>query len=79
MRGLVSIRITSSANKLLYGGLWLNVNPEKRSWEQIDSAKGSIMRLNIDGDRGHPWQVPLVIGKDLEITPDVKTCADGVK
>lgn len=45
----------------------------------MDSASGSITRLKIDGERGQPWRVPLVIGKCLERRPDVRTLADGLE
>lgn len=35
--------------------------PVMEVFEQIVSASGSIMRLNIEGDKGQPCLVPFVI------------------
>lgn len=41
------------------------------------SPKGSLRRLNIEGDRGHPSHVALVMGKDQDKIFDMYTCAHG--
>lgn len=43
-----------------------NRKPEISVWKRKLSANGSIIRLNIVGDKGQPCLVPLDIKKDLE-------------
>lgn len=43
------------------------------------SARGSIKRANINGDRGHPCLVPFVIENVREKKPEVKTLAEGLE
>lgn len=41
------------------------------------SARGSIIRLNIVGERGQPCRLPLEILNVFDRNPEVCTCADG--
>lgn len=75
--GLVSIKITSSAKRLttclrpFIGNPWISGFCLKLE------ARGSISKLNISGDNGHPCRVPFVIPKGFESIPEVYTLADG--
>lgn len=40
------------------------------------AERSSITRVNINGDRGHPCLMPLVIEKELEVRPEVQSLAD---
>lgn len=40
------------------------------------STSGSIIRLKIEGDSGHPWWVPYDLLNGLERRPEVWTWAE---
>lgn len=75
---LVNIKITSSANRLILWSCVLMGNLDIWVFILICSAKGSISRLKIRGDRGHPCLVSLVIWKGEERILGVYTRTDGV-
>lgn len=75
--GCVSRRITSSANTFMTCFLYPKVKPVIVVVVLMDSARVSIIKLNIIGERGQPWSVPLDILKSLDRRPDVYTCDDG--
>lgn len=77
VRGLVSSNIASSANKLIVCMLEPNWKPLIEVCDLMASAKGSIIRLKIVGDRGHPWRVPLFMLKGEDRKPGEYTCAKG--
>lgn len=77
--GLVIIKITSSANKLILWSVPLWGITVISGSDLILDAKGSISRAKISGERGHPCCVPLVILKGVERVPPVSTIADGLE
>lgn len=77
MSGLVSVSIMSSANKPNLCTSWPMVIPLISGEERIYSAKGSIARENISGDKGQPCLVPLVKEKFLDSIPVEKMFAVG--
>lgn len=54
-----------------------NWEPMIRACVLIVSARGSTIKWNIVGKRGHPWRVPLDMLKGVDKRPEVFTCADG--
>lgn len=68
---------TSSTYKLILCSEDLVRIPVIVGEDLILSARGSIERAKIRGDRGHPCCVPLVMGKWYEKKTVVKTEADG--
>lgn len=67
----------SSANKPNLCTSWPMVIPLISGEERIYSAKGSIGRENISGDKGQPCLVPLVKEKFLDSIPVEKMFAVG--
>lgn len=55
-----------SANKLILCSVELILKPDIYEWVLIFSAKSSIARLNMRGERGHPHLVPFDIKKGLD-------------
>lgn len=53
------------------------MGPVILGWDLIVSARGSISRLNIEGEKGQPCLVPLQMENALDRTFDVYTCAHG--
>lgn len=45
----------------------------------IGSARGSITRLKIKGDKGHPYLVPFVVWNGVERRLEVYILAEGVE
>lgn len=75
--GLVRNRITSSANRLMVSMLEPNWKPGIKGCVLIASARGSIIRLKMVGERGHPCLVPFEMLKGVDRKPAEYTCADG--
>lgn len=71
MAGEVRNKMLSSANKFMSWGLSWRGKPVILGWDLILSASGSIRRLKIEGDRGHPCLVPLDMAKGIESIFDV--------
>lgn len=67
----MTIIITSSANRLLLCSLDPIQKPNRLALDLMCSAKGSIKRLKMSGDRGHPCLVPFDIWNGLESISDV--------
>lgn len=61
----------SSANRFMSWGLPCREKPVMLGWVLILSASGSISRLKIEGDRGHPCLVPLDMVKVVDSMLDV--------
>lgn len=66
-------RIISSAKRVMGCLVVPSCIPDICGSERIFSARGSMIRLNIVGERGHPCLVPLEITNFLERRPEVKT------
>lgn len=75
--GLVNMRITSSANKLILCSFDPIVNPVIYFWELIFSVRGSIISLKTRGESGHPCLVLLVIVNVLDSIEEQYTWAEG--
>lgn len=67
----------SSAYKLILGSVLWNLRPDSPGKLRIVPARGSIRRAKIYGERGQPCLVPLVMGKEWEKKPEVKTVVEG--
>lgn len=67
------ITITSSANRLILCSIDPILKPVIDRFVLICSARGSIMRLKISGESGHPCRVPLVILNGLDSISELYT------
>lgn len=76
--GSVSRRTWSEYNPMVFSTSFAR-EPQLCKSDGIDSAKGSIIRTNIMGDKGQPCLVPFVILNNWDRTPDVKTLVAGLE
>lgn len=76
--GLYSIKIKSSANKLILCLCGSMLIPVILLLDLICSAKGSITKLKIKGEKGHHCLVPFVIWNGVERWLDVYTRAESL-
>lgn len=76
--GLVSMRMTSSANRLILYVLWPISKPVILGFCLMCSTRGSMSRLKISGDNGHPCLVPLIMANGWDIISAENTWAEGV-
>lgn len=67
----------SSANRFMLCDLPCMEKPKIFGCVLILSARGSISRLKIEGERGQPCLVPFDMLKVSDSKLDVKTCAQG--
>lgn len=73
----VKVKMTSSANNPILCGWLATSMPYIKGLDLLASAKGSIIVVKMIGERGHPFRVPLVIGKGSDSTLAVYTFARG--
>lgn len=71
--GSVGVNMISSAHRVILYSLSRMDIPEIEAWVLIFCARGSIKRVNIIGDRGHPCLFPLVIWNLSNSMPSVRT------
>lgn len=70
------IRILSAYRIILWSS-FLTLIPVISDEFLMSSARSSMERANMSGDKGHPRLVPLVMENVLEKKPDVNTEAEG--